>query len=1155
MKWNNTRPMSNRVSLSRRKVRTKRSRFPFGLKYRHWFSLLITLSFITVTVGSASAALEVEFTQEATTLSIGEVGLWEATITNPDPGDVVNGELVVTLPDDFTLTDAGGGTEVLVPHTLTWTGLTITGNNGTNIQTFEARPQCNATNLQQMDAVVNPGGVAASSGSITIGNPLVTVSLLDGADSSSTDAFLGDTITWYLTISNNGDGDVAQGADIAFTLGEHLNFVSISSSTGHATPPSLTPAVEEIWNSGSIAIGAQAIYEIEATVVQCDPVKLVNDVYVNWTDGDSDCLTQDIFANASVALEIRAPLLAITYTPPAPFDYCSTGQGQIEVDNNAGVGPAVTPEIEVIGLPGGWEISNPSSGVTWDAPSSTFTTPDVPAGDTLVFTFDIGTTDGSCPAATSTNLILSPTYYDECYPLGTTFFPPLIGPEVFSIDGSTIPSITVEKTGPSSAGLSETNLQYTLSVTYNAPSGSIVMDIEDDYPDSAQTGLTDGFVVTDAAGGTDASGVLTWSNVTLIAGVPWVQTITMTAPTDECAQGNQYVNTLSTIGTFTDCRGCAIATPSASQSIHINQGDFPLLIDSSTKSVSYQDAAGGQVCRDVYYTSCYTFANDPMGPGVWDNIVFTEDMANNQTYVSVDSVTVNGNPVPNSCYSITSTAGPLTIDMSALDDGGLCTSPAPNTGAALCVNYTLHAEETSVGGFLDWSALTLDTGFGSGCASDPAYYQAVSVSITRSQLTFDTVSPIIIESCEITQHRINISGSWIGYDSELMIDLAGHYDLYLGDPLYPVEFHNMEYENGTPVPSSDPTDNGNDTYSWDFGDIKPQGYITLYMQHICDQDGSWSLQGDYNDLCFNDVGTTNFVSTDTEQPFVIKRGELFLYQVPEEFTAFTRRPKVTLYVVNGGNGAAHNVDLQIDFDTDLTYWSSSIPAGSDVPVITGNPGDAQVVYHYDTIAPGKVNKIDLTADLIGCTDLDIDSTLTWGCGTTICDTLIETSRVNLPSSAMVVFKHTADNVDYCGAESLISLEASNNGLTDVYNVRLVELLPPGLTYVATDSIVYANGYGALTGSPTVSTQLVGSPAREEITWNFDTVLPLNTDNDPAMKPGSTLSVDLRVSITDCTAASLYSGNDKKASSTASFDMPCDFGGWISVNFITKTCDE
>ncbi len=1110
------------------------------------FGLLLLGIIFLVTGSGAQAALEVSFSQEATSLAVGESGQWEVTITNPDSGTVNGAELVVTLPDDFTVTDPGGGSESSgPPHTLTWSGISIPGSGGTLTRAYAARPQCNATNQQQMDALVNPGGISAISSPIEVLPQLITITLQDTSGNSSTPAFLGDTVTWVLTINNDGLGDAVNGADVTFTMGSHLEFVSITSPSGHVHPGSLTPGTAETWNTGVIFVGTPAVFQITGTVIGCDPPLLVNEVTVDYGDGDSSCLPEPRFANASIALEIREPDIAITVTPDFdPMPYCGSNGATVVIDNS-GAGPAINFTLEALNVPATWEITNPTNGVQFNSGTNLFTIPDIPAGDSFSYHFDFNPQAGICPVDLSAAVLFSPHYFDECEVLGTEYFPPLTGPVTFSIDGSEIPRIEVEKTGPSSASRGDT-VQYTLTVRYIAPAGNpdVSMDITDNYADSAQTGLNEGFVVTDPTDGTDNGDTITWSDTSFSPGDVWTRTITLTAPTDDCAGESVFTNYLTVSGSLDDCRGCPVDFPTAEVSTFINQGDYEPLVSGSSKTVTYQDSAGGQVCRDVFYTTCYTFSNDPSGPDTWSGIVFTDAMANNQSFVSVTEVSVNGTAVDSSCYAVDTSSGMLSIDLSGLDGGGSCNASPPNSGAELCVSFTLHAEENSVGGFIDWSGLSI-AGYENACSGDGDYDQGVQVSISRTELGLNVESPYIVETCEITQHKIIITGNdWIGYDSVVRMDIHGNYNLILGDPAYPVAFSNILRPDGTAVSAFDPTGSG--PYVWDLGDILPQGEVTFYMTHKCEQDGDWDARIDYNDLCLNDSGSTHFDATAASHPQFLVKGKMFLYMVPEEFTAYTRHPQVTIYAANGGNGAAHNVDLIIDYDLDLEHYSYSIPSGSDTPTVTGNPGDHHIVFHYDSIAAGKTNAVTLTANLIGCENLNVDSTLEWGCSGEVCEHLENNSRVNLSSSDLMISKHFADPVDYCGSDLTINLGLSNIGLTDVYNVKLVELLPEGLTYIDTDAVTYTDGYGALTGAPAVTTQMVGS--RQQIEWDFSNVMPLNSESDRAMKPHSELLVAFRCSLADCSAAGAFALTDRQAGASGSYDRPCEMldGGSVSA---------
>ena len=314
--------------------------------------------FLLLTLGLAAspafAALQVGFTQQSPSLSIGESGTWRVTVTNPDPTPVNNPTLVVTLPLDFTVTSAGGGIESIgPPHTLTWTLPAVAANGGTQTVTFQARPNCNAETGQDITAQVNPpGGASALSAPITVKPPLITVTLVDTLGSTVTNGSVGDTVTWVLSVENTGTGDLVQGANISFTLGSAFTFLSIGSSTGNNTPGSLTPGAPVLWNTGLIAAGAQALYQIQAVISGCNPVELINEVAMNWTDGSTPCLSQPKTTSNSVALIIREPQVDIIPNDPSPIGYCDGSEASITITNLNAEGPANLFELEIARLAG-----------------------------------------------------------------------------------------------------------------------------------------------------------------------------------------------------------------------------------------------------------------------------------------------------------------------------------------------------------------------------------------------------------------------------------------------------------------------------------------------------------------------------------------------------------------------------------------------------------------------------------------------------------------------------------------------------------------------------------------------------------------------------------------------------------------------------------
>ena len=143
----------------------------------------------------AFAALSLTFQAQSTSLFVDQAGTWTVRITNPDAGTVSGQTLTVTLPSGYSVTNAGGGTDTIgPPHTLTWTGLTISGGGGYIEKTFSAKPDCTASSGGVMQAVV--GAVSKNSSAITI------LTLGVSFQSEATSLSIGEEGTWVVRINN-----------------------------------------------------------------------------------------------------------------------------------------------------------------------------------------------------------------------------------------------------------------------------------------------------------------------------------------------------------------------------------------------------------------------------------------------------------------------------------------------------------------------------------------------------------------------------------------------------------------------------------------------------------------------------------------------------------------------------------------------------------------------------------------------------------------------------------------------------------------------------------------------------------------------------------------------------------------------------------------
>ncbi|PKQ26623.1 MAG: hypothetical protein CVT63_08375 [Candidatus Anoxymicrobium japonicum] len=169
-------------------------------------------------------------------------------------------------------------------------------------------------------------------------------------------------------------------------------------------------------------------------------------------------------------------------------------------------------------------------------------------------------------------------------------------------------------------------------------------------------------------------------------------------------------------------------------------------------------AGWGEVCTDNQYKTCYTFNAGAAAPSTWsntdgngNNITFNDHVNADQTYVSVDDVQVNDTSYPGwPAADFPGTA----LDLGYLDGAG---APVPNSGAQVCVTFTLHSTESSeTRDTVDFSGLTIP-GYPAACGGDEDYDQGVVINFAKSYVAVNTsTSPKVIDACEAKQFTIAI---------------------------------------------------------------------------------------------------------------------------------------------------------------------------------------------------------------------------------------------------------------------------------------------------------------------------------------------------------------------------------------------------------------
>jgi len=1164
----------------------------------------------TITATSSAITilnLEVSFFSGSTSLSVGEAGSWTARLTNSTSRNAPSQTLVATLPANYTVTNTGGGTEAPA-GTITWSNISVSAGNHVD-ETFSARPDCTASPGLTMHAYGDCPSNSVDSTPIAVKIPSLSIKKTSGGVAQP-QVHLGDTVIWDIEFKNGGAGDILNGVAATDTLGGGFTYV----------PPINPNDGWPSWNTGLISGNTSKIYHLTTTVSSC--ANLTNEVVDSWGDGTNIC--QSFTTSVGAELIKRLPNVSITVTPPSPVTYCgwNTPAGNtatIKIDNSIGSdGPANAFFLEVLGLPADYGVKNiivttgGAGSVTWNNATKRFDIGNITGGTNLTrpvveFTFQTGPTGAPCNVASyywgtaPVTLTFQPVYNDEC---GFAGAPPTEGPYDFTVNPGSVPYFRASKSGPDSASIGDTGLTYNISTAYYAPAGSanVIVDIVDTYPAP--------FTVTNAGGGTVNLGnhTITWSNVTLVPNVPWTNTIVMSAPTNHCDADKDYTDSLviyPQVGFAVDCLGCTVFSyPFGSwQNTYINDPSGP--IASSSKTVTYYNSmttdythslGWGEVCTDNRYTTCYTFTGT--APPTWSdtdsfghNISFGDRCIVGQTFVSVDAVRVNGTGYGGWPGTSVCDANPNNnnLDLAYLDGAA---APKPNTGATLCVDYTLHSVEASeIWGMVDFSGLTIP-GYPTGCGGDEDYDQGARLRITKSYVAVNTsASPKVIDACEAKQFTIEIADHfndwpdlWPLYDAQITLDTKGNYTLLggVGDPTYPITFTNINQIDGVAIPAFNPVQAG-DVHTWDFGDIRhhqangagysPSPRITFWMRKNCDAtQKDWSADIYFNNRC-NDNADPRTSNTSpgvnghhypNEGVTLVKKGNPMANIVPPTVSATSRYPQFSIQGWNAGTGGLYNLNVQIDNNNQLLYYSSTTsgtPPTSSPPNALGGSEDPASPFVWDNLVPNAKGNIVITNKLANCANPHTDIEICWGCGagcsatctsgncssTPCCGDadicLCQTAGIDylLPSPAVMVIEHSADKIDYCGNNSQFTIKSKNTSAINAYNVKIVENLPPGLDLTVIPTSFNYTCDGGLTGTPAAT--ITGDPiAGFSITWDFSNVLPTDAYGDRPMKEGCEITIQFNANITSCLIAQAYSGGNKRASAHVEFDPPCNLPG-------------
>jgi uncharacterized repeat protein (TIGR01451 family) len=321
--------------------------------------------------------MEIVKTSAATTYTAGGTVTWTVTVTNNGPSDAVGAKVSDDIDNALTnvtwTTSTSGSASVLVP---TGTGdlvnqvVNIPAGSGNSVTyTITASvPSSFTGNLVNTATVAPPTGVTdtdnTNDSDPETDTPAPVSDLAIVKTSTSSTYTPGGTVTWTITVTNNGPSDVV-GAKVSDDINNSLTNVSWTAVTnGTATAANLSGTGDLVNELVSIASGAgnSVVYTVTATVPSSFTGNLVNTATVDAPTGTTD---PDLTNNSDPETDtpaLVADLAIVKTSASATYTAGNTVTWTITV-TNAGPSDAVNAVVND-------NLNDLLTGVTWTAAAS-----------------------------------------------------------------------------------------------------------------------------------------------------------------------------------------------------------------------------------------------------------------------------------------------------------------------------------------------------------------------------------------------------------------------------------------------------------------------------------------------------------------------------------------------------------------------------------------------------------------------------------------------------------------------------------------------------------------------------------------------------------------------------------------------------------------
>jgi len=279
----------------------------------------------------------------------------------------------------------------------------------------------------------------------------------------------------------------------------------------------------------------------------------------------------------------------------------------------------------------------------------------------------------------------------------------------------------------------------------------------------------------------------------------------------------------------------------------------------------------------------------------------------------------------------------------------------------------------------------------------------LTVAIERSSVGVGVSGPAITDLCGVETYTLSLSkNSYIAYDLLAIFDLdpddngTDNYYYMPGTTFFTGTFTE---DGGGNISAFEPETATAGELRWNFqsvggwsGDMTSVGNILVDLRMPCSAtDHTYGANAKYNDRCGNGTIPREFsVSAGSYEPMWVREGNISMVKMPEAYYATENTAQWSLTVINGGDGAAYNLNVIDTLDSDLSY-SLGNPEPEDVTgkVITWNFQSLTTTWngltdldgdgYYDDLVAGGTVGITLEANIDDCSNLNNKVYADWGC--------------------------------------------------------------------------------------------------------------------------------------------------------------------------------